>query len=163
MVVADENLSIAIGKRGQNVRLASQLTKWKLDIVSESEMSKRLAEAKYQLSLVTGVTETMAMALYQNGVEKVADLAAISAEDLATVPGFDADKATTIIANAKEVLASGKIAAMPDSMLDHQTRKKLNKGKPGEEAKTGDATSAESIEAKLRAELAAVKNKGEAK
>jgi N utilization substance protein A len=162
VVVADENLSVAIGKRGQNVRLASQLTKWKLDIVSESEMSKRLAEAKYQLGLIAGVTETMAMALYQNGVDKVQDVAEISPEDLATVPGFDAEKAATTIANAKEVLASGKAnQPMPESMLDHATRKKLNKGKGGDDSKSEESATADSIEAKLRAELAAAKNKSE--
>ncbi len=164
VVVADENLSIAIGKRGQNVRLASQLTKWKLDIVSESEMSKRLAEAKYQLSLVPGITETMAMALYQNGIEKVSDVAHTSPEDLATVPGFDLSKATEAIKNAKEVIASGKAnAPMPEEMLDYATRKKLNKGAKGDDAKTEGGDGVSAIEAKLRAELAAAaeKNKGD--
>jgi N utilization substance protein A len=161
VVVADENLSIAIGKRGQNVRLASQLTKWKLDIVSESEMSKRLAEAKYQLGLIPGVTETMAMALYQNGIDRVADVAAISAEDLATVPGFDATKAEDAIKNAKELIASGKVTAMPEEMLDYATRKKLNKNAKTDDKAEGSEVG--SIEAKLRAELAAAaqKNKGE--
>ncbi|MEZ4816011.1 MAG: transcription termination factor NusA [Bdellovibrionota bacterium] len=163
VVVADENLSIAIGKRGQNVRLASQLTKWRLDIVSESEMSKRLAEAKYQLGLVPGITETMAMALYQNGVERVSDVAEITAEDLATVPGFDEARAIEIIKNAKEVIASGKASApMPEELLDYATRKKLNKGK-GDDAKTEGGDGVSAIEAKLRAELAAAeeKNKGD--
>lgn len=164
VVVADENLSIAIGKRGQNVRLASQLTKWKLDIVSESEMTKRLAEAKFQLALIPGITETMAMALYQNGVEKVSDVAHITAEDLATVPGFDAAKAVEAIKNAKEVIASGKAnASMPEEMLDYATRKKLNKGAKGDDAKADSGDGVSAIEAKLRAELAAAaeKNKGD--
>src|SRR5690606_13237746 len=56
VVVQDSQLALAIGKRGQNVRLASQLTGWKLDIVSESDMSRRLQESKEQLMLLAGVT-----------------------------------------------------------------------------------------------------------
>ncbi len=162
VVVADENLSIAIGKRGQNVRLASQLTKWKLDIVSESEMSKRLAEAKYQLSLIPGITETMAMALYQNGIERVRDVAEISSEDLATVPGFDVAKAVDAIQNAKEVLASGKASEPMPEEFSNRKKGKSATAETQEEQATADA--ADSIEAKLRAELAArPKSKGDTK
>lgn len=159
VVVADENLSIAIGKRGQNVRLASQLTKWKLDIISESEMAKRLAEAKYQMSLIPGVSDTMALALYQNGLTRVADVAETSPDDLATVPGFNLEKAQEVIAKAKEVLASGQAnVAMPEEMLDYKTRKSLKGSSKTEEEKTASGESShsmDSIEAKLRAELAA--------
>ena len=139
--------------------MASQLTKWKLDIISESEMAKRLAEAKYQMSLIPGVTDTMAMALYQNGLTKVADVAETSADDLATVPGFNVEKAQEIIAKAKEVLASGQAnVAMPEEMLDYKTRKSLKgHSKTDDEKSSGESSSSsmDSIEAKLRAELAA--------
>lgn len=165
VVVADENLSIAIGKRGQNVRLASQLTKWKLDIISESEMARRLAVAKYQMAMIPGVSETMAIALYQNGIEKVADVVGTSPEILATVPGFDLEKAKEILEKAKEVLATGKPSeALPENLLDYQTRKKL-KAKTDEAggtegaAATGEESAMDSIEAKLRAELAASRGK----
>ena len=164
VVVGDENLSIAIGKRGQNVRLASHLTKWKLDIISESEMARRLAVAKYQMAMVPGISDTMALALYQNGIEKVADIIETSPDVLATVPGFDLDKATEIIAKAKEVKATGKPdEPLPENLLDYQTRKKI-KAKADEAGGEGVApTNAEekmdSIEAKLRAELAASRGK----
>ena len=170
VVVADENLSIAIGKRGQNVRLASQLTKWKLDIVSESEMSRRLAVSKYLLEMIPGVSETMAMALYQNGIEKPIDVVVTPAEEMATVPGFDLEKAKEVIEKARELVKSGKDAAPLPSHLVEVPKKKApsmnaaGKSKGGAEASSAESgTPMESIEAKLRAELAAHdKNKGEA-
>ena len=138
-------MSLAIGKRGQNVRLASQLTGWKIDIVSETEMAKRVANAKYQLMLIPGVTDTLAMALYQNGFETVRDVAGAEADMFVDVPGFDQAKGADLIEKAKEVVASGKADQMPAPAE-----------LPGVDLSTlGGAPTADSIEAKLRAELAA--------
>ena len=60
IVVADNQLSLAIGKRGQNVKLASILTGWKLDIVSETRISKRVDDAKHLLSNMEGMNDTLA-------------------------------------------------------------------------------------------------------
>jgi N utilization substance protein A len=143
VIVNDTQLSLAIGKRGQNVRLASQLTGWRLDIVSETLMAKKMAEAKHQLMLIPGVSDTLAMALFQSGFNTVRDVAGVDAETLATVPGFDGDKGREIIEKAKEVVASGQADQPAPSAADEAA----GAGAP--------ATEAESIEAKLRAELAA--------
>lgn len=150
VIVGDTHLSLAIGKRGQNVRLASQLTGWKLDILSESIWAKKTAEAKYQLSLIPGVSDTLAMALFQSGFSTVREVADIDAESLASVPGFDAAKALDVIAKAKEVVASG-LADQPIPGAESNTGADGQASAAGNSAKSPD----DSIEAKLRAEIAA--------
>lgn len=159
VVVADTNLSLAIGKKGQNVRLASQLTGWKLDIVAETMMAKRLFEAKHQLMLIPGMTETSAMALYQSGFDTVRDVVEADPEVLADVPGYDLEKGQELIVKAKEVIASGKVEEQAAAMAQEQ---KANAALAAEGSATagGDNKvpgSMDSLEAKLRAELAARK------
>jgi N utilization substance protein A len=60
LVVPDEKLSLAIGRKGQNVRLAAQLTGWKLDIISESKFKQMEEEAIFALQQIDGVTEVIA-------------------------------------------------------------------------------------------------------
>lgn len=150
VVVSDASLSLAIGKRGQNVRLASQLTKWKLDIVSDSEMAKRTAQAQYEFMLVPGMTDTLAMSLFQSGFNSIKDVVSADAEELSTVPGFNSEKAADLIAKAKDLIASGKLdEALASSAKNSEQTLSANSEKPSEN----------SIEAKLRAELAARDNK----
>jgi transcription termination/antitermination protein NusA len=107
IVVADNQLSLAIGKRGQNVKLASQLTGWKLDIVSENTMAKRFDERKKLLMAIEGMNDTLAQSAFHYGLS-VDQIAGADPAALAQVPGFTVEKATEIIANAKAFMASGK-------------------------------------------------------
>lgn len=66
-VVPDEKLSLAIGRKGQNVRLAAQLAQWKLDIISESKFRRMEEEAIAALSLIDGVTDTLGESMYRQG------------------------------------------------------------------------------------------------
>lgn len=149
VIVADTQLALAIGKRGQNVRLASQLTGWKIDVTGESTMAKKTAIAKYQLMLVPGMSDTLAMALFQSGMNNLRDLASADFAYIAEVPGFDEAKAKDTIAKAAELVASGAA----DKALAEATAE-ANPA-PSADGKTEVAGSATSIEAKLRAELAA--------
>ena len=144
VVVSDTNLSLALGKRGQNVRLASQVTGLKIDITSETAMNKKMAEARYQMMLIPSMSDTLAMALYQTGFNKVRDLVSVDLEILAQVPGFDLDKARDLVAKAQEVIDSGKAdEAMPGDVAEAIAGEAVPQNDMG------------SIEAKLRAELAA--------
>jgi N utilization substance protein A len=67
LVVPDEKLSLAIGRKGQNVRLAAQLTNWKLDIISETKFKQMEEEAISALQQIDGVTETIAKSMYRLG------------------------------------------------------------------------------------------------
>jgi transcription termination/antitermination protein NusA len=102
VVVPDSQLSLAIGKRGQNVRLAAKLTGWKLDIMSESNASAKTAEAIFNLMLVPGISDTMAQNIFQSGFGSFQSLAAASVEDVMSIPGYDdAERAEKLIKDAK--------------------------------------------------------------
>jgi transcription termination/antitermination protein NusA len=109
IVVADNQLSLAIGKRGQNVKLASILSGWKLDIVSETRMSKRLEDAKRLLMCVEGMNDTLAQSLYHFGftVEQIANA---EVAQLLTVPGFNEEKAKEMKEAAIKLIASGGLS-----------------------------------------------------
>jgi N utilization substance protein A len=93
IMVEDTQLSLAIGKRGQNVRLAANITGWKLDIISKTKLQKRLQDAITNLVNIDTLSETMARALAQVGVLNIKQLSDTSLESLMKVPGFE-DKET---------------------------------------------------------------------
>ena len=102
VVVPDNQLSLAIGKRGQNVRLAAKLTGWKIDILSETSASARTAESIFNLMLIPGMTETMAQSIFQYGFGSFQSLSTSSVEDVMSIPGYeDAAKAEKLIGDAK--------------------------------------------------------------
>jgi N utilization substance protein A len=110
VVVPDGQLSLAIGRRGQNVRLAAQLTGWKIDVVSETDMGRRYDDAKFSLTQITGINETIATALFQNGYRTIFEVAEATPEDMVGIPGYDnVEAATKLVENAKEVVKSGKV------------------------------------------------------
>jgi N utilization substance protein A len=90
IIVPDDQLSLAIGRRGQNVRLASQLSGWKLDINSESRVKEMHEFAKESFGAL-GVPEATQETLYAHGFRKAQDLANASAEMLTQFPGFSID------------------------------------------------------------------------
>ena len=95
VVVPDDQLSLAIGRRGQNVRLASQLTGWDIDILTEAEESDRRTEefrSRSQLFLETlDVDEVIAQLLTTEGFATVEEVAYVPIEELADIEGFDED------------------------------------------------------------------------
>lgn len=102
VVVPDDQLSLAIGRRGQNVRLASKLTGWKLDILSESDAAARTAKSIFNLMRIEGMSETMAQSLFQTGFGSLEILAQSDATYVMEVPGYDdPDKAQDLIDKAK--------------------------------------------------------------
>jgi N utilization substance protein A len=117
IVVADNQLSLAIGKRGQNVKLASMLTGWRLDIVSESKMARRADDAKRLLMTVDGINDTLAQAIYHYGFT-VEDLPKAEVAELANIPGMTEDKAKEVQAKAAEFLASETYATMKKQMQE---------------------------------------------
>jgi N utilization substance protein A len=88
LVVPDEKLSLAIGRKGQNVRLASQLTGWKLDIISESKFRAIEEEALAAFTQIEDVSADLARALYRLGFRALEEVAEASIEELASVDGL---------------------------------------------------------------------------
>ncbi len=93
LVVPDEKLSLAIGRKGQNVRLAAQLTNWKLDIISETKFKQMEEEAISALQQIDGVSEAIAKSMYRLGFRALEEVSEASVEELAAIPGFGGNEA----------------------------------------------------------------------
>ncbi|MFN0063501.1 MAG: transcription termination factor NusA, partial [Myxococcaceae bacterium] len=89
LIVPDDQLSLAIGRRGQNVRLAAQLTGWKLDINSETRVREMREFANRSLGALPGIGELLIETLYAHGFRQAKDVAEASPEVLAQIPGLD--------------------------------------------------------------------------
>ncbi len=109
VVVPDDQLSLAIGRRGQNVRLASQLTGWDIDILTEAEESERrqkeFAERSKLFMEALNVDEMVGQVLASEGFASVEELAYVDGSEIASIDGFDEDTATEIQSRANEYLA----------------------------------------------------------
>ena len=151
IVVPDHQLSLAIGKRGQNVRLAAKLTGWKLDIMSEAQYASRTAEAIFNLMLIPEMNETMAQNIYQMGFSSFKALSEADVESVMAIPGYE-----------EESLAQ-KLIDQASDLMDEYTKegKEIPTATPVEAAvskpKPGDAKSA--AEEKLQQEMAQLSNK----
>ena len=108
VVVPDEQLSLAIGRRGQNVRLASQLTGWDIDILTEAEESERrqkeFAARTQRFVGALDVDETLAQLLASEGFDKVEDLAMVDAHEISSIEGLDEATAEELQTRAREYL-----------------------------------------------------------
>ncbi len=137
IMVEDDQLSLAIGRKGQNVRLAAQLTGWRIDIISKTKLTKRTSETLFNLQHIEGVNETMAQAIYQAGYLNVKQVAEASIENLQKVPGYDAPEAAAklkasaagVVEKAGDILSitpsagdgGGTFSAQPSGPKDAKT------------------------------------------
>ena len=143
VVVADGQLSLAIGKKGQNVRLASKLTGWKIDITSDSKLATRTAESIANIMLLSDMTETMAINIFQSGFGSFPAIAESNVESLQKIPGYEDEKvAQGLLTKAQALLKSyqdqGKVAFSPSaqestvksssktSSVDEQIKKEMD-------------------------------------
>jgi N utilization substance protein A len=108
VVVAEKELSLAIGRRGQNVRLASQLTGWDIDILTEQEESERrqkeFTERSQMFMDSLDVDEVIAQLLATEGFASVEEVAYVELSEIAHIEGFDEDTASEIQTRAREFL-----------------------------------------------------------
>ena len=115
VVVPDDQLSLAIGRRGQNVRLASQLTGWTIDIMTEAEESERrqeefMAQSRRFMEALD-VDDTLAHLLVAEGFSEVEEVAYVEPEELLTVEGFDEDLVAELQRRAGDYLEAEARAA----------------------------------------------------
>jgi N utilization substance protein A len=101
VIVPDEFLSIAIGKKGQNVRLASKLTGWHLDVKNESAYNQAMQSGYNSLMALPGVGISLADALYEKGFYSAEEIGKASVEDLLHIRGIDETLARNLIETAK--------------------------------------------------------------
>ncbi|MBD8891870.1 transcription termination factor NusA [Roseibium litorale] len=108
VVVPDEQLSLAIGRRGQNVRLASQLTGWAIDIMTEQEESERRQKEFQERSQLfmeaLNVDEMVGQLLATEGFASVEEVAYVDLDEISMIEGFDDDTAEEIQARARDYL-----------------------------------------------------------
>ena len=115
VIVNEDQLSLAIGKRGQNVRLATKLVGWNIDIRSEEEIKKEVAEqmgaliasgGPVPLTVIDGITAATAQALNERGIEDIDTLAAVPLDDLVEWLDTSLDEAQAILDSAQRILAA---------------------------------------------------------
>ncbi len=152
IVVPDDQLSLAIGKKGQNVRLAAKLTGWRLDIMGESDAATRTAQSVFSVMLIPGMNETMAQNIVQSGFGSVKAVAESEVDVLMTIPGYeDPDKADELRIGAIKLIESyekeGK--EMPQAPVTEKDNKSKSSAKM-------------SAEDRLREELAQLEKTTEA-
>jgi N utilization substance protein A len=119
VVVPDEQLSLAIGRRGQNVRLASQLTGLDIDILTEAEESQRrqaeFAERTKLFMDTLDVDEMMAQLLVAEGFTNLEEVAYVDLDELLSIDGFDEDTAGELQARARDYLEAANAKAMENA------------------------------------------------
>ncbi|HOU92514.1 MAG TPA: transcription termination factor NusA [Polyangiaceae bacterium] len=102
LVVPDEKLSLAIGRKGQNVRLASQLTGWKLDIISETKFKQMEEEALGAMREIEGLEEDLARVLYRLGFRALEEIAEAQLEELVPIQGVGTAEAAASLKERAE-------------------------------------------------------------
>jgi transcription termination/antitermination protein NusA len=122
LIVPDDQLSLAIGRRGQNVRLAAQLTGWKLDINSETRVREMREFATRSLGALPGVSEMLVETLYAHGFRQARDVAEASPEVLAQIPGLDPARIPAMQEQAKKQMVDDEIELRRLEMEREQAR-----------------------------------------
>ncbi len=122
VIVPDDQLALAIGKQGQNVRLATKITDYKIDINSESKAGKKDQSAYKALMDIPGIGDIIAKLLYQSGYSSVEDIANAPVSELVKDISVDEKKAEKIINSAGEFLARIK----SDMELKEKIDKEIN-------------------------------------
>lgn len=146
IVVTDSQLSLAIGKKGQNVRLASKLTGWKIDIISEANASARTAESIFNLMLIPNMTDTMAQNIFQSGFGSFQSIAEAELAEVMGIPGYETEeKAKVLMNDAKAIMKKYEDEGIEIPKAPQQEQVEVK----------GDAKS--QAEAQLRAQMAQLK------
>jgi N utilization substance protein A len=123
VIVPDEFLSIAIGKKGQNVRLASKLSGWHLDVKSETRYTKAMQSGYDSLVALPGVGISMADTLYEAGFYSAEEVSRASAEDLVQIRGIGDEKAKKLLEGARLFVESQQAAEEADEATgEHQSQ-----------------------------------------
>jgi N utilization substance protein A len=113
VIVNDDQLSLAIGKKGQNVRLASKLTGWKIDISSESEVEKTSKKIIDELTEKLKISEILARILHDEYLRDSKDIAKLTPEELNKITSISVEDCRRIIDEAKSVISANENNAVP--------------------------------------------------
>lgn len=114
VVVEEDQLSLAIGRRGQNVRLAAMLTGYKINIISKTKLQEKIKKAVESLVQIASVSDARAQMLVQNGIMSIGDLAAVDAETLSGIIHGSVADATNMLKDTHEAIEKGMISLESD-------------------------------------------------
>ncbi len=131
LIVPDDKLSLAIGKKGQNVRLASQLTGWRIDIHSESKIYELERRAKEQIAAALaseGFENAIAENLFKLGWRSVNELSRAAIEELAGLPGIPTPEVARRVSDAAKAYIAGGGRRRDDARKEAERRKELSGG-----------------------------------
>jgi len=119
VVVPDDQLSLAIGKKGQNVRLAAKLTHWDIDVMTKDESDRLAEETRHMLSQVPGISEDTVGRLARLGYT-VANLASAKAEDLTGLKGVTEEEAAIVVEAMRKLVSEGVPVAKAEQPATEQ-------------------------------------------
>lgn len=114
VVVEEDQLSLAIGRRGQNVRLAAMLTGYKINIISKTKLQEKIKKAVESLMQIVSVSDARAQIMVQNGIMSIADLAATDSETLAGIMGGNVADAAQVLKDTHDAIEQGTISLDDD-------------------------------------------------
>ena len=164
VVVEEDQLALAIGRRGQNVRLAAMLSGFNINIISKVKLQEKIAAATENLKQIENLSEAHAQVLVQSGVMSISDLVGMTAEEVAQLLGVTASASAEIIEKAKEDIDTGKITLSTEEDEEFVSASAtpayngILRGGEGSSSEDGDEKFSEA-EKRLREELAAFKIK----
>lgn len=127
VIVADDQLALAIGRRGQNVKLASRLSGWKLDVRSVSVAEEETKRARQSLEAIPGINFTHAELLFQEGYRSAKDVSEATLEDLMDIEGFSAELASEVLKNSREYVDRLETEGEREASLQPSTVTDLDK------------------------------------
>ncbi len=119
VIVADDQLSLAIGKKGQNVRLAAKLTGWKIDVRSESKEEKITGESFERLLGIDGMDEETATILFDNGYRNPEDIARATLAELSSFMGITQERGVALLQGALRYLANPPEEEEAEELEEH--------------------------------------------
>lgn len=149
VVVPDDQLSLAIGRRGQNVRLAAQLTGWNIDVFSETRIDEMASRARRALTKVLGIDDSTAIILYSHSFRSFEDIANAELADFQQVPGVGQERLNEIHTVARKALEDG---VSTDSLVAEMVAEEEERLKAEVEAKKAKEEAKLAEEAKVEEE-----------
>jgi len=163
VIVEEDQLSLAIGRRGQNVRLAAMLSGWKVNIISKTKLQEKVKLAVTNLLQVEGISESTAQVLVQSGIMSIIDLSAAEGDDIKKILLCELDAAQKYITDAVAAIENEEITNEPEGEEEIVSASAIPSEKMGMikegAAAVSDADKFSDAERRLREELAAFKIK----
>jgi N utilization substance protein A len=143
VIVPDDQLSLAIGKKGQNVRLAARLTGWRIDVRSEAEAEEETRRARMSIGAIPGINDFAAELLYQAGFKSAEEIAESELDDILDVEGISKEKAESLHKSAKEYVAEKRLKAEEEKA---NAAEQTTESAPAETAAPGETEALEPAE-----------------